>query len=126
MARYKSIITGQEKTADGSSRNVTKQFLVDKDGNVLKDENGKELSREDNAEGVARRIEVEAHKEAIRNGDVLRVKNAEGKWEYQGLFWEEFPGTIDQAEAEMAEEIKMKAEIQKDYDSRLKKAGLKK
>lgn len=124
MARFISKITGEEITANGTKRNVTKQFLCDEHGNILHDK-----AREDDAEGVNRRIEVEAFKAAIRLGEVVRKEetvNGVKKWVYQKLFWEEFPGTIDQAESEMAEEMKAKAEIEKEYKEKLKKIAVKK
>jgi len=110
MAKYVSKIVGEEITANGTKRNVTKLFLCDEKGNILHDK-----AREDDAEGVNRRIEVEAHKHAIREGAVLRTKDEKGKWAYNGLFHEEFSGSIDQAEAEIKDELKMRAEIEAEF-----------
>lgn len=121
MARYISKITGKEITANGSERNITKQFLCDEHGNILHDK-----SREDDAEGVNRRIEVESFKNALRLGLELRKLDENGKMRYEKLFWEEFPGTMDQAEEEMKDELKAKAEIEKEYKEKMKKVTNKK
>jgi molecular chaperone DnaK (HSP70) len=121
MPKFISKITGEEITANGQKRNITSQFLVDDSGNILHDK-----SREEDAEGVARRIEVESFKVAIRKGIAIRKLDENGKMKYEKLFWEEFPGTMDQAEEELKDEIKMRAEIDKEYREKLKKVGAKK
>ena len=121
MAKYISKIEGTETLANGQKRNVTKLYLVDEDGTILHDK-----SFEDDAPGVNRRIEVHGFKIALRRGMTLRKKDKFGVMQYEKPFWEEFPGTMDQAEQEMAEELKMKAEIEKEYKDKMKKAEAKK
>lgn len=135
MAMYISKIVGEEITANGSKRNVTKSFLVDKDGNILHD-----MAKEDDADGVNRRIEVEAHKEALRQGYVLRVKelNADGhetgRWKYNSVelgagnisFNEEFKGTMDQAEKEISAELEFRKKVEDEMKAKIKQAKDKK
>ena len=128
MPIYISKIEGKEKTANGTERNITKQYLCDDKGHILHDK-----AWEDDPEGVKRRIEVEAMKALIRSGAKLYLNDENGKVVmrndkpvYEDKVWEEFPGTIDQAKKEMADEVKERDAIEKEYREKLKKVAVKK
>jgi hypothetical protein len=116
-------------------------FLVDDEGHIIHDK-----CREEDMEGVDRRIEVEGFKAGIRMGAVLREKNPDGslKKDKKGniiygvsslanpgegherpRFFERFPGTMDQAEKEMEKEIKLRADIEAKFRKEMANANLK-
>jgi hypothetical protein len=143
MPKFISKVEKERTIKDLYGRDVivTGSYLVDNKGHILHDK-----SREDDPEGVARRIEVEAFKESLRQGIAIRQRNEDGslKLDKEGnvvfslggpvgkpiRFYEQFPGTAAQAEKEMEEEIKMRADIEKEYreklDAKLKEVNKKK
>jgi hypothetical protein len=122
MPHYISKLEGYKTLPDGRKEAITKSYLCDEDGRILHDK-----AQEDDPDGVKRRVEVEAMKNCIRNAMEFYAKDQDGEIIYRNekpvyaeRIYEEFKGTIKQAQDEMKEEIELKKTLEDEYKKRLK------